>query len=68
MLNVAVLHKVEKRERRVRRSRFKKPEQRIKEREFHLDVRFHTRGVIKNRPRARERQDLRKIVEDTVYE
>ena len=62
MLNVAILHKVEKTERRMKR-RIKYPEQRIKEREFHLDERFHTRAVTKNKGRSREKQDLRKYVE-----
>jgi hypothetical protein len=62
MLNVAILHKVEKTERRMKR-RIKYPEQRIKEREFHLDERFHARTVTKNKGRSREKQDLRKYVE-----
>jgi hypothetical protein len=67
MLNVAILHKVEKTERRMKRkqeiNRFKQPEQRVKEREFHLDERFHARVVTRNKGRSREKQDLRKYVE-----
>ena len=71
MLNVAILHKVEKTERRMKRTerkRYKCPEQRIKERDFMLDDRFHVRSVIRNKGRSREKQDLKRVITEEDYE
>lgn len=40
----------------------KTPEQKMYEKYFHLDERFHIKRVIGNKKRSREKQNLKKLV------
>jgi len=48
--------------------RWKEPEQRILEREVREDRRYRARAVSNNKPRATEKQYLRRKIEEKDYD